>query len=213
MVWSWLRFQQALFERAPSLLVVHVLIVLITLVLAVAIALPTGIALTRSKYEKFTGVVLNVLNVFQTVPAFALIAMALPLFGVGLKPAVIVLVFHSLLPIARNTIAGLLGVSDDVKEAAKGMGMSQGKILLEVELPLALPVILSGIKTSAVYVVSATTIAAFIGAGGLGTLIEIGLALFWTEFLVVGAGLGALLAIFFDRILRYVEYKYTPPSV
>ncbi|MDW7674333.1 MAG: ABC transporter permease [Bacillota bacterium] len=210
---NWLRLQEALFTRAPSLLAIHVLLVLVTMLLAIAVSVPAGVILTRPKYKKYTGIILNFLNIFQTVPSLAMVAIAMPILGIGFKPAVIVLVAQGLLPIARNTIAGLLGVSASVKEAAMGMGMSQKQILYEVELPLALPVILSGIKTSTVYVVSTATLAAFIGAGGLGTLIEIGLNLLWREYLIVGAGLGALLAIFFDRILSYVEYKFTPPGM
>jgi osmoprotectant transport system permease protein len=93
------------------------------------------------------------------------------------------------------------------------MGMSEKKVLKEVELPLAMPVILTGIRTSAVYVVSMGTLAAYIGGGGLGDLIVTGLNMFWAEFLIVGASMGALLAIFFDRALNYLEYRITPPGL
>jgi len=141
------------------------------------------------------------------------IALALPILGLGMKPAIVALLFQSLLPIVRNTIAGLLGVSSDVKEAASGMGMSQRRILLEVELPLAVPIILSGIRTATVYVVSIGTLASLIGAGGLGNLIMGGLALFRPEYLLVGAGLGALMAIFLDRMINYLEHRITPPGM
>jgi len=110
-------------------------------------------------------------------------------------------------------MAGLMGVSPDVKEAARGMGMSQRRILLEVEIPLAVPIILSGIRTATVYVVSIGTLAALIGAGGLGNLIMGGLALFRPEYLLVGAGLGALMAIVLERSLSYLEYRITPPGM
>ncbi|GAB6171276.1 choline ABC transporter permease OpuBB [Paradesulfitobacterium aromaticivorans] len=210
---TWERFQIALFEKAPEALLTHLLIVLITVALAIIISVPLGVFLTRPKYRKFGVFALNILNILNAIPGMAVIALALPILGLGLKPAVVALLFQSLLPIVRNTIAGLLEVSADVKEAAAGMGMSQRQIMLEVEMPLAMPIILSGIRTSTVYVVSVGTLAALIGAGGLGNMIIGGLALFMPEYLIVGAGLGAIMSIFFDRALSYLEYKITPPGV
>ncbi|MCG8403453.1 MAG: ABC transporter permease [Firmicutes bacterium] len=210
---NWARFQEALVHRAPEALAVHLLMVVITLAIAVAISIPAGIILTRPKYKKLSVIVMNVMNMLQTIPGLAVIALAMPFLGLGLKPTIVALSVQGLLPIARNTIAGLYGVSPDVKEAALGMGMSPGKILYEVELPLAMPVILAGIRTSTVYVVSVGTLAAYIGGGGLGDLIVTGLGMFWSEFLLVGAGLGALLAIALDRTLAYVEYRITPPGL
>ena len=210
---TWENFRVALFEKAPQALFEHSLIVLVTITLAILISIPLGILLTRPKFKRFGLVILNLLNVLQAVPGLAVIALALPILGLGLKPAVLALLFQSLLPIVRNTMAGLMGVSPDVKEAARGMGMSQRRILLEVEIPLAVPIILSGIRTATVYVVSIGTLAALIGAGGLGNLIMGGLALFRPEYLLVGAGLGALMAIVLERSLSYLEYRITPPGM
>ncbi len=210
MKWSWDRFLVALVERAPGALFVHTRMVLVALIAAIIISVPIGILLTRPRLKWLGGIVLNVLNLLQTFPGLAIVALAMPVLGMGFKPAVFALIIQGLLPIARNTIAGLYGVDPDIMEAARGMGMSERKVLTEVEVPLAMPVILAGIRTSAVYVVSVGTLAAFIGGGGLGDLIVSGLNMFWSDFIVVGAGLGALLAIFFDRILGVVERKYTP---
>ncbi|TGE31847.1 ABC transporter permease [Desulfosporosinus sp. Sb-LF] len=210
---TWENFRVALFEKAPDALLTHSLIVLITITLAILISIPLGIFLSRPKFKSFGMVTLNLLNVLQSIPGLAIIALALPILGLGMKPAVLALLFQSLLPIVRNTIAGLIEVSPDVKEAAAGMGMSQGRILYEVEIPLAMPIILSGIRTATVYVVSIGTLAALIGAGGLGNLIIGGLALFRPEYLLVGAGLGALMAILLDRVLSYIEYRITPPGM
>lgn len=210
---TWENFRFALFEKAPEALFEHSLIVLITIAIAILISVPLGVFLTRPKFKSFGMVTLNLLNVLQAIPGLAIIALALPILGLGMKPAVLALLFQSLLPIVRNTIAGLLGVSPDVKEAASGMGMSQGRILIEVEIPLALPIILSGIRTATVYVVSMGTLAALIGAGGLGNLIMGGLSLFRPEYLIVGAGLGAIMAIFLDRVLGHIEYRITPPGM
>lgn len=210
---TWENFRFALFEKAPEALLEHSLIVLITISIAILISVPLGVLLSRPKFKRFGLVSLNLLNVLQAIPGLAIIALALPLLGLGMKPAVLALLFQSLLPIVRNTIAGLIEVNPDVKEAARGMGMSQRRILLEVEIPLAMPIILSGIKTATVYVVSIGTLAALIGAGGLGNLIMGGLALFRPEYLLVGAGLGALMAILLERSLTYIEYRITPPGM
>ncbi|AFQ45884.1 MULTISPECIES: ABC transporter permease [Desulfosporosinus] len=209
----WENFRFALFEKAPEALLEHSMIVVITITIAILISVPLGVFLSRPKYKKFGLVTLNILNLLQAVPGIAVIALALPILGLGMKPAIVALLFQSLLPIVRNTIAGLLGVSSDVKEAASGMGMSQRRILWEVELPLAIPIILSGIRTATVYVVSIGTLASLIGAGGLGNLIMGGLSLFRPEYLLVGAGLGALMAIFLDRMINYLEYRITPPGM
>ena len=210
---TWENFRVALFEKAPEALLQHSLIVLITVTIAVLIAVPLGVLLTRTKFKRFGLVILNLLNVLQAIPGLAIIALALPILGLGLKPAVLALLFQSLLPIVRNTIAGLVGVSPDVKEAACGMGMSQRRILVEVEIPLAMPIILSGIRLATVYVVSVGTLAALIGAGGLGNLIMGGLSLFRPEYLLVGAGLGALMSILLERGLSYLQYRITPPGM
>jgi osmoprotectant transport system permease protein len=209
----WENFRVALFEKAPGALLEHSEIVLVTVTIAILISVPLGVLLSRPKFRKFGLVMLNILNVLQAIPGLAIIALALPILGLGMKPAVVALLFQSLLPIVRNTIAGLLEVSMDVKEAASGMGMSRRRILFEVEIPLALPIILSGIRTASVYVVSIGTLAALIGAGGLGNLIIGGLSLFRPEYLLVGAGLGAIMSIFLDRILSVLEYRITPPGM
>jgi ABC-type proline/glycine betaine transport systems, permease component len=210
---TWENFRVALFDKAPEALLEHFLIVLITVTLAIIISVPLGVFLTRPKFTKFGLFTLNILNVLQSIPGLAVIALALPILGLGVKPAVLALLFQSLLPIVRNTIAGILGVSPNVKEAASGMGMSPRRILLEVEIPLALPIILSGIRTATVYVVSIGTLASLIGAGGLGNLIMGGLALLRPEYLIVGAGFGAIMAILLDRLLSYLEFRITPPGM
>jgi len=209
----WENFRVALFEKAPQALLEHSLIVVITITIAILISVPLGVSLTRPRFKRFGLVILNLLNVLQAIPGLAIIALALPILGLGVKPAVLALLFQSLLTIVRNTMAGLVGVSPDVKEAARGMGMSQRRLLLDVEIPLAMPIILSGIRTATVYVVSIGTLAALIGAGGLGNLIMGGLALFRPEYLLVGAGLGALMAIVLERSLCYLEYRITPPGM
>ena len=133
---TWENFRVALFEKAPQALFEHSMIVLVTISLAILISIPLGVLLTRPRFKRFGLVILNLFNVLQAVPGLAVIALALPILGLGLKPAVLALLFQSLLPIVRNTMAGLMGVSPDVKEAARGMGMSQRRILIEVGDPV-----------------------------------------------------------------------------
>ena len=202
-----------LLQRVPPALETHIYMVVISVTISILIAVPIGIMLTRPKFSKLSLVVMNLLNLLQTIPGIAVIAIIMPIMGMGLRPTIVALVLQALLPIARNTIAGLHEVSPDVKEAAQGMGMSPGRILWEVEIPLAMPVIMAGIRTATVYVVSVGTLAAYIGGGGLGDLITTGLSMMWSAYLLVGAGLGALLAIGLDRALGYLEYRMTPPGL
>lgn len=206
------RLLVALFERAPQHIIEHLILVGIVLVIATSIALPIGIFLTRPVSRRFSEPVMALLNAGQTIPPLAVIALFLPVLGLGFKSALYALVIYGLLPIARNTIAGLSGVSPDVKEAARGMGMSASKVFFQVELPLALPVILAGIRTSTVITVSTATLAGLIGAGGLGRLINAGLNMNWPEFTIVGAGLGALMAILIDRFMNIIEHRFGPPG-
>jgi osmoprotectant transport system permease protein len=206
-------YYRTLLSRIPPALEVHIYMVVISVAISCLIAVPIGVLLTRPKFEKFGLVVMSLLNILQTIPGMAFIAIVMPILGMGLRPTVVALVAQALLPIARNTIAGLNEVNPDVKEAALGMGMPPGRILREVELPLAMPVILAGIRTATVYVVSVGTLAAYIGGGGLGDLITTGMLMMWTPYLLVGAGLGALLAIGLDRVLGYVEHRLTPPGL
>ena len=207
---DWGSLHEVLLVEAPVRLAEHLTLSIISICTTIILAVPTGIILTRPKFLRFAYIVLNLLNLLMTVPPLAFIAIAIPLIGIGNVPAIIALIALSLLPVARNTISGIQAVDPAVKEAAMGMGMSKKKILLEVEMPLALPIIIGGIKTSSVLVVSTATMAAFIGGGGLGKMIVTGMTLFLPEYLIVGAGLGAVLAITIDRILSFVEYKMTP---
>ena len=182
----------------------HLQLSLISLIIAIIIAVPLGILLTR--YEKVAEPIIAVAAVLQTIPSLAILAFLIPFVGIGTTPAIIALILYGLLPILRNTYTGIQGVDPALKEAAIGMGMNSFKRLGKVELPLAMPVIMAGIRTSMVLIVGTTTIAALIGAGGLGELILLGLDRGADINLVLlGAIPAALLAIFLDVILRGFE--------
>jgi osmoprotectant transport system permease protein len=175
---------------------------------AILIGLPLGIAASRRPL--LAGVALTGAGILQTIPSIALLAFMLPLFGIGTAPAIAALFLYGLLPILRNTVAGLRAVDPLLTEVGRGLGMRPRDLLWRVELPLATPVILAGIRTAAVISVGTATLAAFIGAGGLGEPIVTGLSVTDTNLVLSGALPAALLAIAVDLVLHGVERWATP---
>ncbi len=186
----------------------HLYISATSLLLGVLVAVPIGILLTKSKVV--AKVVMIIASILQTVPSFALLALMIPLFGVGVKPAIVALFIYSLLPIMRNTYLGIDGVDSSLMDAAKGMGMTRKQILTRVQIPMAMPVIMSGIRLSAVYVLAWTTLASYIGAGGLGDYIFNGLDNAIMPMVVWGTIPVTIIAIIVDFVLGKVEDKLTP---
>ena len=182
----------------------HLQISLLSLIIAIVIAVPLGIILTR--YKQVSEPIIGLAAVVQTIPSLAILAFLIPFFGIGTVPAIVALTAYGLLPILRNTYTGIREVSPALKEAATGMGMTSFKRLVKIELPIAMPVIMAGIRTSMVLIVGTTTIAALIGAGGLGELILLGLDRGADiNLILLGAIPAALLAIILDLILRGFE--------
>ncbi|MFG6114989.1 ABC transporter permease/substrate-binding protein [Halobacillus sp. MO56] len=182
----------------------HLQISIIALVIATLISLPLGLILTRN--QKIAEPIIGLTAILQTIPSLAVLAFLIPFFGIGQTPAIIALTAYGLLPILRNTYTGIKEVDPALKEAATGMGMSSFRRLSRVELPLAMPVIMAGIRTSMVLIVGTTTIAALIGAGGLGEIILLGLDRGGDlNLILLGAIPAALLAIVLDLVLRLFE--------
>ncbi|WP_293741118.1 ABC transporter permease/substrate-binding protein [uncultured Pedobacter sp.] len=181
----------------------HVGLTFISLILAIAVGLPLGILIARKR--KLSGMVLGVAGILQTIPSIALLGFMIPVLGIGAKPAIVALLIYALLPIIRNTYTGIIGIDLYVKEAARAMGMSKRQVLLKVELPLAMPVILAGIRTATVINVGVATLASFIAAGGLGEFIFGGISLNNTNMILAGAIPAALLAIVLDALLSLVQ--------
>jgi len=206
-------FWQFLQQNWPELLTLigeHVKLVFASIVIAVAIGVPTGILLTR--YQRLSGPVLGVANILQTIPSLALFGFLIPIpiiGGIGARTALVALVLYSLLPIIRNTVTGILGVEPSVREAAVAMGMTDGQVLRQVELPLAMGTILTGIRVATVIAVGVTTIAAAVGAGGLGVFIFRGLRQYDNNLLRAGALAAALLALAADFILEIVAQQFS----
>jgi len=205
-------FAEALLYRSPPHMLEHMGLVLLPLGLAVSFSFPTGVLLTRPRWRPYAGRVLGLLNAGQTIPPLAVICIFLPIWGLGFRPAVIALTIYALLPIARNTIAGISNVPAEIKEAARGMGMTGRDVLIQVELPLALPVIMTGVKTSAVLTVGTATLAALVGARGMGAVIFAGINFRRVELILAGTLVIGLMAILLDRLLSLLEYLLTSRS-
>jgi osmoprotectant transport system permease protein len=183
--------------------ITHIGLTFSALFIAVLIGLPLGILIARK--QKLAGGVLGFAGVLQTIPSIALLGFLIPLLGIGVVPAIAALFLYALLPIIRNTYIGIKEVDAAVVDAAKGMGMTPAQILLQVQLPLALPVILAGVRTATVINVGVATLAAYIAAGGLGEFIFGGIALNNTNMILAGAIPAALLAILFDYLLSLLQ--------
>lgn len=188
----------------------HLYISAIALGLGIIVAVPLGVLLTRTK--KVANVVVSIASMLQTIPALALLAFMIPIFGIGALPAIVALFIYSLLPILRNTYLGMDDVDPTLKDAAKGMGMTSWQSIFKVELPLAAPVIMSGIRLSATYVIAWAALASYIGAGGLGDFIFNGLNLYRTDLILGGSIPVILLALLVDWLLGRLESALTPKT-
>lgn len=185
----------------------HIYLAGIAVLLACAVGIPTGFLITNNK--RAASIVINVANIIQTIPSLALFAFAMPLFGIGAKPAIFALFMYALLPIIKNTLIGIRNVDPAIIEAARGMGMSKTQIMFQVEIPLAISVIMAGVRIATVTGIGIATIAALIGAGGLGQLIYQGISMMDYEMILAGAISSALLALVADFILGLVEKRLT----
>lgn len=187
----------------------HFYISIIALLIAIVVAVPLGILL--SKTTRTANVVLTIAGVLQTIPTLAVLAIMIPIFGVGKTPAIVALFIYVLLPILNNTVLGVKNIDKNVIQAGQSMGMTKMQLMKDVELPLALPLIISGIRLSSVYVISWATLASYVGAGGLGDLVFNGLSLYQPPMIISAAILVTLLALIVDFLLSLVE-KWAVPK-
>ncbi|WP_347129652.1 ABC transporter permease [Staphylococcus capitis] len=197
----------ALFEKTLE----HLYISVFALLIAIIIAIPLGILL--SKTDKLSKISLTIAGILQTIPTLAILALMIPLFGVGKTPAIIALFLYVLLPILNNTIIGVQNIDSNVKEAGRSMRMTGIQLMKDVQLPLALPMILSGIRLSSVYVISWATLASYVGAGGLGDFIFNGLNLFEPAMIITATILVTLLALIVDFCLSMIEKWLVPKGL
>lgn len=184
----------------------HLALTSVSTFLVILIAIPVGVALTRDWTRSFRGVVLNIFNIGQATPTIGLLVLMAVLFlFLGFWSAIIALVAYAILPVVRNTIVGLEGVDANILEAGSGMGLSKGQVLRQIELPLAVPVILAGVRTALVINVGTATLAAFIDGGGLGRVILAGFATNRFPVTLTGAVLTAVLALLIDYLAGVAE--------
>ncbi|MCH3917404.1 MAG: ABC transporter permease [Spirochaetia bacterium] len=185
----------------------HISLSLSAVILACIIGIPVGFLIVNHK--KLSNLVLGIANIIQTIPSLAMFAFALPLFGIGVKPAIFALFLYALLPIIKNTLLGIRSVDPAIIKAARGMGMSKKQIMFMVEVPLSISIIMGGIRIATVTSIGVTTIATLIAAGGLGDFIYQGLSTFNQPMILTGAFLSALLALVSDFFLGLLEKKLT----
>ncbi len=203
----WTFFLQHRIEILEATLT-HLELVLIAMFFAIAIGVPMGMLIVHR--PALRTVALGTANIFQTIPSLALFGFLIPvpfIGGIGARTAIVALILYALLPILRNTYVGLTGIDPAVLEAAEAMGMTHSQILWRVRLPLALGVILAGVRTATVITIGVATIAAAIGAGGLGTFIFRGVAMVSDSVILAGAIPAALLAIVADLLLAWLERR------
>lgn len=188
----------------------HLLLSFVALALGIIVAVPLGIWL--SQVPKIANIVIGIASVLQTIPTLALLTLMVILLGVGKVPSIVALFIYSLLPILRNTYLGIAGVDPNLTDAAQGMGMSRMQVIRKVLLPLAVPVIMAGIRLSAVYVIAWATIAAYIGGGGLGEFIFNGLQGYRIDLILGGTIPTIIISILMDLFGGYLERKMTPQT-
>lgn len=196
-------------ENLVRLIWEHLYISAISVSLGVLFAVPIGIWLTRIN-DRVADLVIGFVSILQSLPSLALLTLMIPLIGVGQVPAIVALFIYSLMPIMRNTYAGIQSVDEGMVDAAKGMGMTTIQLLQKVELPQAAPIIMAGIRLSTTYVIAWTTLASFIGAGGLGDFIFNGLNLYIPELIIGGTIPVTMIALLADFLLGRLEQKLTP---
>ena len=214
-IWTTSLKSVGIFKMAPPQKVItatlrHLQIVGLAELLAIIIGVPIGFMATRKIFRFISPVLVNIANIGQTVPTLAFIGITGAVLGMGFTAAVIALFVYAILPVIRNTYAGINSINPSIKEAARGMGMSNWQVSIKVEMALARPVIIAGIRTSTVVNVGTAAVAGMIGAGGLGELIVTGIAVRVTELIIQGAAPTAALAIILDAFWTYIENRLTP---
>lgn len=205
------RYLQNNLDQVFNLFLEHIELTAIAVGLAVLIGVPLGIFI--SYFRQASKGVVGTANVVQAIPSMALLGLAIPLLGIGSLPAVVIVILYSLLPIIKNTYTGITSIDKDTLESAKAIGLTRSQVLLKVQIPLALPVIMAGVRISAVTAVGLMTMAAFIGAGGLGFLIFSGISTTNNSQIFAGAIPAAILALIVDQIFGTVEKLVTPISM
>ncbi|WP_294186142.1 glycine betaine ABC transporter substrate-binding protein [uncultured Clostridium sp.] len=194
-----------------SLLAKHIELTIVAVLIAVVIGVPLGIFITKNK--KVANIVIGFANLVQAIPSLAILGFLIPVIGIGSAPAITMVVLYSMLPLIKNTYTGITNINPDMLEAAKGLGMTNGQTLRLIKIPLAMPVIMAGVRMAAVTAVGLMTIAAFVGAGGLGYLVYSGIQTVDNNLILFGAIPAAILALFIDWIAGKIENATMPNGI
>ncbi|MFL0249660.1 glycine betaine ABC transporter substrate-binding protein [Clostridium neuense] len=198
-------------DQIFNLFLQHIELTVFAVVVSIIVGVPLGILITRVR--KLSTPIIGIANIAQSIPSLALLGFLIPVFGIGSKPSIIMVVIYSLLPIIKNTYTGLINIDAPVIEAATGVGLTKSQILLKISIPLAMPIIMSGIRISAVTAVGLMTIAAFVGAGGLGYLVFSGVQTVNNYMILAGAIPACFLALFLDFVIGKVEGLVVPEGI
>ncbi|MCA9839020.1 MAG: ABC transporter permease [Trueperaceae bacterium] len=219
----WDALLSTIFPRSPQILyprttvieltAQHLELVIVSSVITIGIGLALGIMVTRAQFREFLPLVSDFVNAGQTVPTLGIVAIMVPIIGLGFWPAIVALILYGMLPVVRNAIAGLEAVDPFVIDSARGMGMTPSQILWQIELPNASRIILAGIRTSVVINIGTAALGAYAGSGGLGVPIAGGLSQTIFPFVLLGALPAALLAILIDYVLERIEFVLTPKGL
>ena len=205
---TFFEFVQDRSDRLIQLTLQHVEITLLAVAIACLIGIPLGIILLG--HEKLTVTVMAVVNACQAVPSLAFLGLLIPLTGIGLKTTIILVIIYSILPITKNTYTAIHNIDPDIIETAKGIGLTKLQILRKIQFPLALPVIMAGVRIAAVWAVGTVTVAAYAGGGGLGSTIYSGISMMNINMILAGAILACLLAMTVDWLIGLLEKVVMP---
>jgi len=193
-----------------DLTIEHLLLVLVAMAISIVLGLSIGILITRSRL--MANIVLSLASIMMTIPSLALFSLLLPILGIGTAPAIVGLVAYTLLPIIRNVYVGITTIEPSIIEAARGMGLTDRKILLRIQIPLAIPAAMVGVRTAVVMGIGIGAIASYIGAGGLGTYIFQGISRSNDNMVLIGAILISLIAILADKYLGKLQNRLVNPN-
>jgi osmoprotectant transport system permease protein len=202
-----LQYMEYNYDRLIQLTVEHLFMALAAVLIGIITGIPLGVLIVRKRW--LTGVVLWIANAFQTIPVLALVGILMIFLGLGKGTAITALYFYTLLPIIQSTYTGLNSIEPSIIEAAKGMGMSQNQIFWKIEIPMSFSILLVGIRIAAVVSIGTTTIMSLVGAGGLGYEIFTGINRMNNPMVIIGALLAALLAYIVQKLIQWVEVRFT----
>ncbi len=201
------------YNKIIDLCMEHFFLFLFSLIITTIVGIAISIFATEEGKENIGKIIVSVTGAAQAVPSIAVIALVFIFVGIGKPPAIIALIVYGLVPIIFNSTSGILSVPREIIEAGKGMGFTKRQVLWKLKIPIAIPVIMGGIRSTATIIIGTAVIASVIGGGGLGDLIFVGLKLNRPSVLIVGAALSAIMAIIIDHILAYIEKLITPKGL